>query len=58
VILVRPAAPFFPTTAVAVEGRFGLIQLCGLLRDGKVSTSDIWRSRRSSSWRASQRLEQ
>jgi hypothetical protein len=28
---------------------FGLIQLCGLLREKKVCTSDIWRSRRSSS---------
>jgi hypothetical protein len=28
---------------------FGLIQLCGLLRETKVCTSGIWRSRRSSS---------
>src|SRR5262249_41273040 len=28
---------------------FGLNQLCGLLRERKVCTSDIWRSRRSSS---------
>ena len=28
---------------------FDLIQLCGLLREKKVCTSDIWRSRRSSS---------
>jgi hypothetical protein len=29
--------------------RFGIIQLCGLLRERKMCTSDVWRSRRSSS---------